>query len=295
MSNQSTTAVKPVIVVHGGAGNIPDHVRPLHRSGLEQALAAGWAILEEGGTAMNAALAAVKVMEDLPQFNAGLGSALTRTGEVEMDAGLMDGRTLDVGAVAAVRRVANPILLARLVLERSPHILMACEGAEAFAQSEGMSLVPPESLITEERRRRLQTLLNEGVGDTVGAVALDVHGNIVAATSTGGMMGKLPGRVGDSPLVGCGFYADNALGGCSTTGIGETIARALLAHRAVHGLRGERLPQEAAEAAIAYLKDRIGGEAGLILLDRHGRVGAAWNTRRMSYGYVSHSERFLHT
>ncbi len=299
MSAQPTSLVRPIIVVHGGAGNIPEEVRPLHRTGLDQALEAGWAVLARGGEAIDAVLAAVRVMEELPQFNAGRGSALTRAGSVEMDAGIMDGRTLKVGAVAAVRRVPHPIQLAYEVLAHSPHILMACEGAEAFAKTRGMSLVSPELLITEERRRRLQELLASSpqpeAGDTVGAVAMDEKGHIVAATSTGGMMGKLPGRVGDSPLVGCGFYADETLGGCSTTGVGETIARALLAFRAVDGLGGDRPPQDAAEAAVAYLTQRIHGSAGLILLDRYGRVGAAWNTLRMSYGYRSAAEKVLHT
>ena len=294
----SRAPVKPILVVHGGAGNIPDVKRPLYREGLEQALAAGWPILEQGGSALDAVLAAVRVMEDLPQFNAGRGSALNREGYVEMDAGVMDGRTLDVGAVAAVSRVANPILLAYEVMVHSPHILLAGPGAESFAQARGIPLVHPDMLITEERRRRLQAWLREHgqeVGDTVGAVALDAEGHLAAATSTGGMMGKLPGRVGDSPLVGCGFYADDTLGACSTTGVGETIARALLAYRAVEALAEDTIPQEAAERAIRSLEERIpGGEAGLILLDRRGRVGVAWNTRRMGYGYRTPGCKVLH-
>ena len=276
----------PVLVVHGGAGNIPEEKVPLHREGLAQALDAGWAVLEGGGTALDAVLAAVQVMEELPQFNAGRGSALNREGGVEMDAGIMDGPTLDVGAVAAVSRVAHPIRLAYEVMRHSPHILLVAEGAERFAAERGIPLVPPESLITDERRQRLQKLLAEGgMGDTVGAVALDGEGRLAAGTSTGGMMGKWPGRVGDSPLVGAGFYADT-WGACSTTGIGESIARALLAYRAVSGLMGGTPPQDAAREAIAFLARHIPrGEAGLILLDREGRVAAFWNTRRMSFAY----------
>ncbi len=282
----TSTRNAPVLVLHGGAGNIPDDMVPRHREGLQKALAAGWAILERGGPAMEAILAAIEVMEDLPQFNAGRGSALNREGGVEMDAGVMHGPDLNVGAVAAVSRVAHPIRLAYEVMIHSPHILLVSEGAEQFARERGIPLVPPETLITEERRRRLQRLLEQGgMGDTVGAVALDVHGRLAAGTSTGGMMGKWPGRVGDSPLVGAGFHA-NEMGACSTTGVGETIARVLLAHKAVSGLERGLSPQAAAEEAIAFLEQRIPeGRAGLILLDRRGRIGVAWNTRRMSYAF----------
>lgn len=277
----------PVLIVHGGAGRISEALRGLRAQGLAQALDAGWAVLTNGGSALDAVVAAVRIMEDLPIFNAGRGSALTRAGTVEMDAGIMDGATLGVGAVAAVRRVANPILLARRVLDASSHIFLVGEGAEAFALEQGIPLVEPETLVTEKQRQALERHLAtvaSPVADTVGAVALDTTGHVAAATSTGGILGKMPGRVGDSPLVGCGFYADDALGACSATGTGETIARALLSFRAVSAL--VRLdPRRAVDEALAYMAERVGGEAGLILLARDGRMGIAWNSPHMSYAF----------
>ena len=287
----------PVLVIHGGAGRIPDAEIPGRAKDLARSLAAGWDVLARGGSALDAVVAAVRVMEDSPLFNAGYGATLTRAGTVEMDAGLMDGASLNVGAVAAVRRVANPLLLARHVLEHSPHILLVGEGAEAFAQAQGLPLVDPDALIAPGRQEALRRWLAEHAqadgGDTVGAVALDISGHLAAATSTGGILGKMPGRVGDSPLVGCGFYADDALGACSTTGVGESIARALLAYRAVHGLRVDP-PQAAAEAALAYMAERIGGRAGLILLSRTGEVAAVWNTARMSYAVRTPEGEHIH-
>ncbi len=202
---------KPVIAVHGGAGNIPERARARRGEIIEHALEVGWQVLERGGRALDAVVAAVKILEDAPEFNAGRGSSLTCAGTVEMDAGVMEGTTLNVGAIAGVQRVANPIVLAARVLEASPHILLMQEGAERFAREQGIPLVDPETLITEERRQRLQKILerraHQEAGDTVGAVALDREGHLAAATSTGGLMGKMPGRIGDSPLIGCGFYA----------------------------------------------------------------------------------------
>lgn len=286
---------RPVLVVHGGAGRIRPEGRPKRAEGLKRALDAGWQILQSGGPALEAVVAAVKVLEDDPVFNAGRGSSLTRDGTVEMDAGVMDGRTLAVGAVAAVSRVANPVVLALEVLRHSPHILLVGAGAEAFAAARGLPLVHPETLITEERRRALAArLAHAGAGDTVGAVALDAHGHLAAATSTGGILAKWPGRVGDSPLVGCGFYAEDGVGACSTTGLGEAIARALLAYRAVSGLNRVASPQEAAEQALAWMKAHTGGEAGLILLTPDGQVGVAWNTQAMSYAWRLEGEEGIH-
>ncbi len=289
----NTERVLPVLVVHGGAGRIPGEARPARARGIARALDAGWAVLARGGSAVDAVVAAVAVLEDDPHFNAGRGSSLTRAGTVEMDAGLMEGHGLNVGAVAHVRRVANPIRLAREVLLHSPHILLVGEGAEDFGKARGLSLVPPESLITERARQALARYLERheqpAVSDTVGAVALDVEGHLAAGTSTGGMLGKVPGRVGDVPLVGCGFYADETLGACSATGIGESIARALLSYRAVEGL-GTREPARAAEEALDYMTQRIGGKAGLILLSADGRPAARWNTQHMSWGFRTPDE-----
>ncbi len=288
--------MRPVIAVHGGAGNIREHVRPRRGEVIEQALAAGWQVLQQGGRALDAVVAAVRVLEDAPEFNAGRGSSLTRVGTIEMDAGIMEGTSLNVGAVAGVQRVANPIVLAARVLEASPHILLIQEGAERFAQEQGIPLVDPETLITEERRQRLQKVLarlaEQEAGDTVGAVALDVNGHMAAATSTGGLMGKIPGRVGDSPLIGCGFYADDRLGACSTTGIGEHIARALLAYRSVAGLANADV-EEAARQALAFMETHVGREAGILLLSRDGRVTAVWDTMHMSYGYQTETTRHI--
>ena len=285
---------RPVIIVHGGAGRIDPQRAPKRLPGLRRALEAGWTILTAGGSAVNAVIAAVQVLEDDPQFNAGRGSSLTRAGTVEMDAGVMDGSTLTVGAVAAVSRVANPILLAREVLVHSEHIFLVGTGAERFAQERGLPLVDPQTLITEERRQQLaRRLAAHTTGDTVGAVALDAQGHLAAATSTGGLMAKSPGRVGDSPLVGCGFYAEDNLGACSTTGLGEAIARALLAYRAVHAL-AEMPPDEAARRALAFMAQHTGGEAGLILLAPDGRLAAVWNTRDMSYAYRTPDTEVLH-
>ncbi len=292
------TNMNPVLMVHGGAGRIREEVRIAHEEGLREALKAGWSILAHGGSAMDAVVEAVRVMEDLPQFNAGRGSSLTRKGTVEMDAGLMDGHTLEVGAVARVSRVQNPIVLAHRVMVASPHIFLVDSGAEAFAQAQGIPLINPEQLITEDRRERLQRWLAEHaheVSDTVGAVALDARGHMAAATSTGGMMGKLPGRVGDSPLVGCGFYAEDGLGACSATGVGEAIARVLLSYRAVAALATTPSPQEAAQQAISLLAQRTRSQAGIILLSQDGQVAAAWNSPNMSWGYHTVEEMMVRT
>lgn len=290
------------IVVHGGAGNIPQTARADHAAGIRQATELGYAALAAGKTALDAVQAAVMCLEDLPAFNAGHGSCLTSAGTIEMDAGLMDGTGLRIGAVAALGQVSNPIAVCRLVLEHSDHILFAGQGAVDFAQKHGMPLVSPSALMTERRRAEFarlsqqtfaDTLVHEqhaSPGDTVGAVALDRFGNLAAACSTGGMTLKAPGRVGDSPLPGCGYYADSQYGGCATTGYGETIARSLLAYRAVDGLAHGLAPQMAAEAALDYLASHTQGWAGLVLLDRTGQVGAAFNALRMTHAWRREGE-----
>lgn len=285
------------IIVHGGAGNIPQSARADHAAGIRLAAAVGYAALTAGKPALDAVQAAVMCLEDLPAFNAGRGSCLTSAGTIEMDAGLMDGTTLQIGAVAALTGVANPIAVCRLILEHSDHILFAGQGALDFARMHGVPEVPLTALLTERRRAEFvrlrqgtfgDTLIEEQreeSGDTVGAVALDQSGHLAAACSTGGMSLKAPGRVGDSPLPGCGYYADSAWGGCATTGYGEAIARSLLAYRAVDGLTHGLAPQAAAEAALDVLARRTRGWAGLIVLDRTGDVGAAFNSLRMTYAW----------
>lgn len=280
------------IIVHGGTGSIPESLRPAHAEGIAQALEAGIQALQSGASALDAVIAATVVLENLPAFNAGYGSVLNRAGFIEMDAGIMDGTSLDVGAVAAVRGIRNPILAARHVLA-TPQILFAKDDGERIAREARLQFVDPDTLITPRRREQWQAnapqrvdsgLESETVADTVGAVALDAHGNMAAATSTGGMYNKPVGRIGDSPLPGGGFYADSRAGACSTTGWGETIARVLLARRAIEGVELGLDPQQAAERAVAFLIDRIpNGEGGLILLTPDGRIGATTSAERMTH------------
>lgn len=293
------------MIVHGGAWAIPDDQVEPHISGCRAALELGWSVLEDGGTALEACEAAVCLMENDPLLNAGTGSVLNVEGEVELDAALMDGSTLAYGAVANVHRIRNPITLARHVL-LGPATLLVGEGAERFAISKGMALCANEELVVERERqiwRKWRTRrdqqhsgtpsdnqnppLDLSVGhDTVGAIALDKHGNLVAANSTGGTPFKLPGRIGDTPLVGCGLYADARAGACVCTGWGEGITRMALARRGVELLEQSFAPQSAAEHAIKLLARRVaGGNGGCILLTPFGQVGLAWNTPRMAYAY----------
>jgi beta-aspartyl-peptidase (threonine type) len=244
---------------------------------------AGWRILSEQGRALDAVESAVRVMEDDPRFNAGRGSVLTSAGTVEMDASIMEGNRLDCGAVGAVSRVANPITLARRVLEDGRHVLLTADGAHAFARAAGVPECDPATLVTEHQRARLAA----GAGGTVGAVALDRHGTVAAATSTGGMSGKRPGRVGDSALIGCGTYADSSLGGVSCTGSGEAIVRVVLARRALDYLKEADDPAYAAKVAVDLLVEEGRGEGGLILVDWRGRVGYAQSTALMPVGWMS--------
>ena len=288
--------MKPSLIVHGGAWNIPDQAVEDCRQGCQRALETGWEILERGGTALDAVEAAIVVLEDDPTFDAGIGSHLNRDGRVQLDAIVMDGTTLKAGAVAAVERVHNPIRLARKVLESSEHMMLVGSGAELFAAERGLSLCSPEELVLERERLAWQRCRNnEHLAEfhfghrhgTVGAVAADTQGNIVGGTSTGGTCCKLPGRVGDSPLIGCGCYADAEVGGVSCTGWGEGIMKIVMGKTAVDFLRTGRTPQEAAEACVSLLAERAKGKGGLVLLDRNGRPGVAFNTSRMVYGHVA--------
>ena len=298
--------MKPSLIVHGGAWNIPDESVEACRAGCWKALETGWEILERGGTALDAVEAAIVVLEDDPIFDAGIGSHLNRDGRVELDAILMDGATLQAGAVAAVERVRNPIRLARKLLESREHMMLVGAGAEQFAVEQGLALCRPEELVTERERSAWSRCIGAAghqsqfhVGHelgTVGAVALDRQGGLIAGTSTGGTCCKRPGRVGDSPLIGCGCYADVEAGGISCTGWGEAIMKIVMAKTAADLLRGPAVgallaaplsPQAAAEACVRLLADRVGGRGGLILLDRDGRPGFAFNTPRMAYGYLA--------
>jgi beta-aspartyl-peptidase (threonine type) len=274
----------PVILVHGGAGKVVPDLVELRHTGIREAALAGWKILSHGGSAVQAVEQAIRVLEDDPAFNAGRGACLNRDGDVELDASIMDGRELAAGAVGAVKRMANPVTLARTVMEAGRHILLVGEGAQRFAAGVGIKACAPDALVTERQRARWAALRKakaESAG-TVGAVARDRTGHLAAATSTGGLPFKAPGRVGDSALIGCGTYADDRLGAASCTGDGEAIIRLVLARTALEFLRNGREPMKAARRAIRLLTARTGADGGIILLDRRGRIGFAKNTAQMA-------------
>jgi beta-aspartyl-peptidase (threonine type) len=289
---------QPVLVVHGGAWAMPDDVVAAHERGVRNAMAAGWKVLEAGGSALNAVESAVVVLEEDDTFDAGRGSFLTRDGRVQMDALIMDGATMRAGGVGAVERVRSAIKLSRLVLDKSPHVYFVGEGAERFAVEHGMELIDNRELVIEREVTRLKEFQEKAAAggkdttfagpeishDTVGAVAMDVNGDIAGATSTGGTLNKEPGRVGDSSLIGCGCYADNLSAAASCTGWGEPIMKLVLAKSAADQVAMGKDPQTAAEESIAQLKNRLNGHGGIILLDANGRFGIAHNTPKMAWG-----------
>jgi beta-aspartyl-peptidase (threonine type) len=297
----------PVLVVHGGAWAIPDDMVEAHLNGVRNAAAAGWRALEGGGSALDAVEEAVVVLEDDETFDAGRGSFLNRDGKVQLDAFIMDGATLRGGGVGGVERLRNPVRAARKILSDSPHVYFVAEGAERFAAEHGIALCRNEDLVIPreiERLREYQAQASthgndlfapEVSGDmlshdTVGAVALDCAGNIAAATSTGGTLNKAPGRLGDSSLIGCGCYADNLSAAASTTGWGEPIMKLVLAKWAADRVQTGSLPEWVAGEAMNYLKQRLNGHGGIILLDAQGRVGIAHNTPRMAWA-IQESEK----
>ena len=309
--------MKPSLIVHGGAWDIPDESVDACKTGCGRALAAGWSILTQGGSALDAVEAAVIVLEDDPVFDAGFGSHLTLDGHVECDAIVMDGSTLRAGSVATLRRIRNPIRLARKVLENCPHMMLVGDGAESYATENGFDLCAPEELIADAERDAWLKCRNSKHAaanhrgheqGTVGAVALDSNGRLFAATSTGGTCCKLPGRVGDSPLIGCGCYADAEAGAVSCTGYGEAIMKVVLAKAAADFLRRPVSTDDvgspsiqpkltmpdvanvAARQAISVLGSRTHATGGLILLDRKGNPGFAFNTPRMAYAYVANDK-----
>jgi L-asparaginase / beta-aspartyl-peptidase len=267
--------LEPSIIVHGGAGPIRDDSLSARLEGCKAAALAGWKILDQGGSATDAAETAVVVLEDNPLFNAGIGSTLNRLGKVEMDAAIMEGQSLRAGSVAAVSRIKNPIKLARRIMEDGRHVMLVGEGALLFARQIGFPECPSESLIVDHRRKSWQD--KHG---TVGCVAVDSDGQLAVATSTGGIFDKPPGRVGDSPLIGCGTYADG-YGAASCTGDGEAIIRVVLAKSAVDLLKAGADPQTAVEEAVALLAARTGSSVGLILIDSQGKIAYARNTTHM--------------
>jgi len=271
------------IAIHGGAGTMRRARSRPERAALERALHAGYRILQSGGSSLEAVVAAVETLEDSGVFNAGRGAAPNADGEIELDAGIMDGATLRAGGVAAVRRIKNPIVAARKVMEHGKHVLLAGAGAERFARQQRLSMVSS----TYFRR-------NSGPDHgTVGAVALDRAGNLAAATSTGGIAGKLPGRVGDSPIVGAGVYADNATCAVSGTGDGELFLRSVLAFNVAARMqyRGASLAQ-AGGAALAQVA-RLGGRGGLIAVDRRGHIAMPFNSEGMYRGCIDRRGRCM--
>jgi len=275
-----------------------------HIRGVSNALAAGWRVLERGGSALDAVEEAVVIMEDDETFDAGRGSFLNRDGRVQLDALIMDGATLRAGGVGCVEHLRNPIRAARKILSESPHVYFVSEGAEKFAAEHGIAPCKNEDLVIPrevERLREYQASLAASKQDgndlfapsndmtishdTVGAVALDHNGDIAAATSTGGTLNKAPGRLGDSSLIGCGCYADNESAAASTTGWGEPIMKLVLAKWTADRIAAGNLPEWSAQEAMNYLKQRVNGHGGIIVLNRDGHIGISHNTPRMAWAY----------
>jgi beta-aspartyl-peptidase (threonine type) len=269
------------LALHGGAGvTRRDRRGAAHEEVLHAALETGHDILRNGGASLDAVTAAVVVLEDSPLFNAGRGACFNAKGEIEMDASIMDGATLAAGAVAAVRRTRNPVLAARAVMEKSPHVLLSGQAADDFAGQHGLALETVAYFHTEARLAALKKGLQRHHG-TVGAVALDAQGNLAAATSTGGYTGKLAGRVGDSPIIGAGTYADNRTCAVSGTGWGEAFIRVALAHEVSSRMRHLNEPlHKAAQSALKQVH-RIGGDGGLVALDRRGNIAMPFNSEGM--------------
>jgi beta-aspartyl-peptidase (threonine type) len=315
VSAQNASNASPItLVIHGGAGtitrqNMSAEKEKAYTEALNQALQAGYAVLKKGGTSLDAVEAAIRYMEDSPLFNAGKGAVFTNEGKNELDASIMDGKTLKAGAIAGVTNIKNPITTARRVMEHSEHVMMTGKGAEKFAKEQGMQLVDPAYFRTETRFKQLQkakeeekvkldhsdsqgslleNIFTEGKKfGTVGAVALDQYGNLAAATSTGGMTNKRFGRVGDAPIIGAGTYASNQTCAVSATGHGEYFIRSVVAYdiSALMEYKGLGVKQAAEEVVMKKLVER-GGEGGVIALDRQGNFAMPFNSEGMYRGYI---------
>lgn len=280
------------ILVHGGAGDVRNDLLHEHVAACRTAAAEAARVLQGGGSALNAAQRAVEILEDDPHFNAGTGACLNAEGRIELDASIMEGTLLRAGSVAALPPFQHPIAIARTILNEGGHVMFAGEGAERFALSRGFARAADDALITEHARLRWEQVRAGGgtdswSGGTVGAVARDRHGTVVAATSTGGRVNKAPGRVGDSPILGAGNYADDEAGACSNTGDGEAVLRLCLAKTACEWMRVGMHPVDAARAAVRMMLTRTGGLGGIILVDRAGRLGFARTTRTMTWAAAS--------
>ncbi|KAM4845195.1 isoaspartyl peptidase/L-asparaginase [Thomomys bottae] len=284
---------KPVVVVHGGgASNFSTERKERVRQGIIRAAKMGYKILRDGGSAVDAVECAVAILENDPEFNAGCGSVLNINGDIEMDASIMDGRDLSSGAVSAVRCIANPVKLARLVMEKTPHCFLTDQGAAKFAQDMGVQQIPVEELITARNKKHLEREKEELGAQkpdcgkhlgTVGAVAMDCRGNLAYATSTGGIVNKMVGRVGDSPCIGSGGYADNNIGAISTTGHGESILKVNLARLALFHIEQGKTVEQAADLSLEYMKSRVKGLGGLIVISKTGEWTARWTSTSMPW------------
>lgn len=300
---------RPAIVIHGGAGvirksDMTAEKEQAYRQKLQEALEAGYAILEKGGSSLEAVERAIQVLEESPLFNAGRGCVLNNEGKPELDASIMDGKTLQAGAVAGVDEIKSPIRAARAVMEQSEHVMMVGSGAERFAKSKGLEMVKPSYFLSEKRSEQLKNIkkkekdaksFEDAYPDrkygTVGCVALDKQGNIAAGTSTGGMMNKRFGRVGDSPIIGAGTYADNQGCGVSATGHGEFFIRSVAAFRVNALMKMQKITlQEAAQETINFI-GKLGGTGGLIALDQQGNIAMPFNTEGMYRGYIDTNKK----
>ncbi|HLZ94329.1 MAG TPA: isoaspartyl peptidase/L-asparaginase [Candidatus Dormibacteraeota bacterium] len=266
----------PALIVHGGAGPVPESERAERQAAVQRALAIGWEHIGEG--AMAAAVAAVRHMEDEPVLNAGLGACVNSEGDVELDAGVMEGAELRAGAAACLRDVRHPVDLALAIMRDGRHVILAAEGASKFARAHGVEMTDPSVFVNAARHRPAEA----GV-DTVGAVARDGHGRLAVAVSTGGVAGKLPGRIGDSPIPGAGFYADDRFGAVCGTGLGEAFIRLGLARLMVVELQHGMDPAFIAQGAVDHLKAALGAPGGVILIPREGEPQAAYNTPAMPW------------
>ena len=291
-----TNTIVPVVVVHGGAGDVAPEKWAAHVEGCARAAAAGLAILTSGGSALDAVEAAVRMLEDDPHFNAGTGACLTENGTLELDAAIMRGADLAAGAVTGLPAFRHPIAIARRALEHKRHVFYAGNGAIDFATREGFATTNKNEMITDAARARLQNVLagkadRAWAGGTVGAVACDANGHTAAATSTGGTVAKARGRVGDSPVIGAGTYADDHAGACSATGEGEALLRIGIARTVIEAMRHGKTAPDAATHGIDVLSARVQGTGGVIVVDTEGRVGLARNTNTMSYAVARAHEK----
>lgn len=278
---------------------MPTESHQARLEGCRRAADVGWSVLGADGSALEAVETAARLLEDDPTFDAGRGSFVNDAAEIELDAIIADGRDLNFGAVAAVQRVRHPVTLARLVMTKSKHAMLVGAGAEAFAREHGVPICPLEELLagqelerwqvaqTGDKARGWEPSSGAGPSSTIGAIALDASGNLAAATSTGGTFNKHPGRVGDSPLIGCGAYADNHTGAVSATGEGEALMKVVISKTACEFIASGMSAQEAADAAIAILARRTTGKGGVIVLDRMGHVGIAHNTAYIAHAIVT--------